>query len=1188
MYRHITPWWQALHVLFLTAAAVLPATGTTYYVSTTGSDTTGTGSSVRPWRTINRGDVLGVLKPGDTVLVQAGAYPVDIRGIELANCSGAAGSPITYKANGRVLIDQSALDIATPGYSFGCLLRGNANYTVIDGFEFKGCQWGVYMDGDGGNVFVHDNEVRNCVIYDSRPPRPADTYWNGWCGGVYTSGTHGALIHHNTMYNIGDPSISNWAACVMIPISQYIQVYNNTFDRAWAGVHTWAGGTAHVIRNNIVTNMRAYGISYDNVAIGTIHSHNLFHGNAANYGPLVDAGAAGEFVANPLYANWTGFDYHLQSTSPAIDAGTYVGLAFTGLGPDLGALETTPGVTVMDQPSVGQLKSLTPGTAISLNVPQIATTASGNFADGSFYIEDPNRCAGIRVVPPAGAASVGVGDALTLLGKTAVSDAGEMLIRATTITSQAPGATLAPLGVSSKTVVGAAGLDMAGLLVTIWGKIGYVSPDHSYFYVSDGSGDDGTGNPGVRVSLDGLATAVPIQPEPGTFVRISGVAGKRLVSGRSVNVVQPRDAQDLKDVIPTSNPEFEMATAEAWADSCLVTGSASLPFSFIYNGQSSTAFLSNWMQSSNSVTLDSERVQRTLTFYDRTTKLQVRCVATIYSDYPAVDWVLYFKNTGTADTPIIENIRSLNSGFTCGSSANATLYYADGSTSVSADFRPRQAAVGVGSALSFATRAGRSSDPIYPFFNLAAPDGNGVVLGIGWSGQWAATFNRSSSANINMQAGMELTHFRLHPGEEVRSPSTLLLFWSGGDRMRGQNQLRRVLLDHYSPTPGGQQVQPPIAAGPPLDLNATTEANQILCINNIGSHSVPFDTYWIDAGWFVNGWPNVGTWDPDPAKYPNGMKPVADAAHYWGYDFLLWFEPERAVAGTWPTVNHPEWVYGGAGGGVYNFGDPAALAWMKTKIGDMIADVGIDVYRHDFNIEPLWYWRNADASDRQGINEIYYITGLYSFFDYLIARFPNILIDNCASGGRRIDLEMMKRSIPLWRSDYCWDWASEQCMQYGLSLWYPLHGRGSTALSPYEFRSGMGMTEVVVVDWYNTPSIFSQATSVINQYKSIRNLMLGDFYPLTPYTLDASAWMAWQYHKPETGEGLIQAFRRPGSSSSLLLLKPVALDPAAFYTVTDLDTGWNATRTGDQWMRYGLSVSIYSRPGASIYKYVRE
>ena len=83
----------------------------------------------------------------------------------------------------------------------------------------------------------------------------------------------------------------------------------------------------------------------------------------------------------------------------------------------------------------------------------------------------------------------------------------------------------------------------------------------------------------------------------------------------------------------------------------------------------------------------------------------------------------------------------------------------------------------------------------------------------------------------------------------------------------------------------------------------------------------------------------------------------------------------------------------------------------------MISEEGIDLYRLDFNIDPLAYWRGNDVEDRQGITEIRYIEGYLSYWDELRRRHPGMLIDSCASGGRRNDLETMRRAVPILPTD---------------------------------------------------------------------------------------------------------------------------------------------------------------------------
>ena len=70
------------------------------------------------------------------------------------------------------------------------------------------------------------------------------------------------------------------------------------------------------------------------------------------------------------------------------------------------------------------------------------------------------------------------------------------------------------------------------------------------------------------------------------------------------------------------------------------------------------------------------------------------------------------------------------------------------------------------------------------------------------------------------------------------------------------------------------------------------------------------DYWWMDAGWYVQqqGWPQVGTWEVDPKRFPRGFRPISDHAHAKGVKILVWFEPERVMPGTWLYENHPEWL----------------------------------------------------------------------------------------------------------------------------------------------------------------------------------------------------------------------------------------------------------------------------------------
>ncbi len=674
---------------------------------------------------------------------------------------------------------------------------------------------------------------------------------------------------------------------------------------------------------------------------------------------------------------------------------------------------------------------------------------------------------------------------------------------------------------------------------------------------------------------------------------------------------------------PVARPTAqEMAAAKKWVKENLSARAEPLPFSFVYGGKSSADMLGKWKVKKETRKLDKLRTGQTITYNDTDTGLSVRLEAVTYSDFPTVEWTLYFKNTGKEDTSILENIQALDSTFKTGLGAgDFRINYNHGCNQLITDFKPEVATLAVGFSLSLGCSGGRSSSAlmlppatvranstgVMPFFNLEKPDGSGIIIAVGWSGQWAAKFTKTSADCMNVRAGMELTHLKLHPGEEIRTPSVVMLFWSGGDKMVGHNQWRRLILDHYSPTPGGQQVSPTIAASPhgTIGFVDSAETNMIQGIKNCATNNLPIDTWWIDAGWYaswnlpgVAPWNTVGTWEPDLARYPNGMKPVADAAHARGFKFLLWFEVERAVAGSWVANNHPEWLLQHSPlppdlayqeqFQLVNFGNSNALAWAKAKFSRMVRDVGIDVYRIDLNMDPLYYWRNNEPSDRQGINEIKHIMGWYDYLDTLVRENPNLMIDNCAGGGRRLDIEMVKRSVSLTPSDYLWDPIGEQTMNYALSLWFPWHGIGSVSLNPYDFISGMGASFVWVGNFYTSdPSPWTTAAALLKKYKAIKGLYTGDFYPLMPYSTDNNVWMAWQYNRSSVGDGMLQAFRRADNGDAKVCFKLHGLDSGARYRVTDFDAKSSVTIPGRELLEKGMAVNIADKPGAAVILYER-
>ena len=101
----------------------------------------------------------------------------------------------------------------------------------------------------------------------------------------------------------------------------------------------------------------------------------------------------------------------------------------------------------------------------------------------------------------------------------------------------------------------------------------------------------------------------------------------------------------------------------------------------------------------------------------------------------------------------------------------------------------------------------------------------------------------------------------------------------------------------------------------------------------------------------------------------------------------------------------------------------------------------------------------------------------------------------------------------------------------------------------------------------------------------VRDLFLGDFYPLMAYTPAEDVWAAWQFDRPDLRSGAVLAFRRAGSPFASATLNLQGLAPGAVYRLTNLDTAKTTEATGRQLAEQGLPIAIKDRPGSAIILY---
>ncbi|MCC7261680.1 MAG: alpha-galactosidase [Candidatus Latescibacteria bacterium] len=662
-----------------------------------------------------------------------------------------------------------------------------------------------------------------------------------------------------------------------------------------------------------------------------------------------------------------------------------------------------------------------------------------------------------------------------------------------------------------------------------------------------------------------------------------------------------------EDRVPTE-AQVQVALNRRWTEE-VFSLDGEPPFSFVYGGRPSSAFLGAWPRTETTQVVGEHAFLRTLTLSDPETGLEVRAACTVYTDTPGVDWTLHFTNTGGTDTPVLEQVRALDTAVSLPVGDGVVLRRLNGSPCRADDWQPFDQPLAGGERVEMTAVNGRSAN-ISPFFTLDWGSG-GVVTAIGWSGQWTAAVDRADGV-LRTQAGIHELHLRLRPGETIRTPRILQLYWSGIGCEQAWNLFRRTLVAHLVPHLEGRPVMPPIAhlSTSFYELNRTDEQNVLSHLRSV--EGLGFEVFWLDAYWTgPGGFPaSMGNYglpveSVEPAdRFPHGLASIGKAVRQAGLEFLMWFEPERVAPGTRIAREHPEWVLStrGDGSGLLDLGLPAAREAITAYLNAAIRQYQLSWLRIDYNIDPLEFWRHGDRLDpeRVGLSEIRYVEGFYRLWDDLRAANPGLRIDNCASGGRRIDLETSCRAVPLWRSDNTCDMVGDdpevilaaaiknQLMSAGLNRYLPFSTVGQMGASPYLFRSGFNGGIAFAQDVRPADYPRDLLRQAIAEGKRIRPYWLGDFYLLSAATGNPEDWCVLQYHRPEHQDGIVLAFRRHQSPYTGYACHLRQLDPQAEYEVTTYHTyDAEAPAVLPGAALEGLELQIPEQPGSVLVEYRR-
>lgn len=446
-------------------------------------------------------------------------------------------------------------------------------------------------------------------------------------------------------------------------------------------------------------------------------------------------------------------------------------------------------------------------------------------------------------------------------------------------------------------------------------------------------------------------------------------------------------------------------------------------------------------------TLEADEKQVTtlkLTLIDVVQNLEMNLYYHLFEELPVISRHVTFKNHG-GGTVILENAGSLQIDLPSTEYDFLTL---DGSHTDEATINRNQLRSGIQKIESI---RGTSSPQHQPFLALLEPDvtefsGEVRAFHLIYSGNFQAQAEVEQYGSTRVQIGIHSQEFawQLQPEAVFETPEAVMVFAKDGLNEMSQT-FHQLYQNHLIPEPFRKQIRP-------IVLN-TWEANYFDITEEkceqlaAKAAEVGIELFVLDDGWFGlrdDDTSSLGDWYENLTKLPNGISGIAKMVHQKGLQFGLWFEPEMISRNSQLFQAHPDWALSvpnyqaieGRRQLVLDLSNPAVQAFIIEMLAGYLKNGEIDYVKWDMNRHLTDVGSYAFPKDQQGEIGHRYVLGLYHILTEVTQRFPQVLFENCSSGGGRFDPGMMYYMAQNWTSDNT-DALCRTKIQNGYSLIYP-------------------------------------------------------------------------------------------------------------------------------------------------------
>ncbi len=414
----------------------------------------------------------------------------------------------------------------------------------------------------------------------------------------------------------------------------------------------------------------------------------------------------------------------------------------------------------------------------------------------------------------------------------------------------------------------------------------------------------------------------------------------------------------------------------------------------------------------------------------------------------------------------------------------------------------------------------------------------GKVIGAAlcWSGNFELRLNTTLNKQHHFFAGIspQASEYILEPGETFTTPRLALCMsneglggvsrnfhrWARHEGWLHQgDKTREILLNSWE--------------GVVFNVNEKGMFQMMEDIKEMGG-----ELFVMDDGWFGDKYQRnddkstLGDWMVDRKKLPGGIKPLVDKAKSLGIHFGIWIEPESANTISEFYEKHPDWVLQEKGRELKQGrgGTQVLLDMCNPKVQDfvfklvdnlMTENPDIAYIKWDANCSLQNYGSTYLPAQKQSHIYIEYHRGLLKTLERIRAKYPQLVIQDCSSGGGRVNYGLLPYFEEFWPSDNN-DPFQRVFIQWGTSYFFPSNAMAQhIAHSPYwntgrtspiKYRTDVAMSGRLGIELQPanmTPEEREQTKRAISDYKRIRDIVqLGNLYRLvSPYEENLSSFL---------------------------------------------------------------------------------